>query len=85
MKSLPFIKEIWLFDSCSRGDNKKRSDIDLAIICPNITDQEWLKVVDIVENADTLLKIDYVRFESTKISTELYENILKNKKVIYQK
>ncbi|MCC8368594.1 MAG: nucleotidyltransferase domain-containing protein [Rickettsia endosymbiont of Oxypoda opaca] len=85
LKSLPFVKEIWLFGSRARGDNKKRSDIDLAIICPNITDQEWLKVVDIIENADTLLKIDCVRFESPKISTELYENILKNKKILYVK
>ncbi|ABV73931.1 hypothetical protein A1E_05075 [Rickettsia canadensis str. McKiel] len=34
---------------------------------------------------DALLKIDYVRFESTTISPELYENILNNKKVIYVK
>ncbi|WP_347939091.1 nucleotidyltransferase domain-containing protein [Rickettsia oklahomensis] len=40
MKSLLFIKEVWLFCSCSRGDNKKRSDIDIAIICSNITNQE---------------------------------------------
>jgi len=85
LQSLPFVKEIWLFGSRSRGDNKERSDIDIAIICPNITGQEWLKVVDIIENADTLLKIDYVRFEPNKISNELYENILKSKKVIYVK
>nr|WP_232279120.1 nucleotidyltransferase [Rickettsia akari] len=50
-----------------------------------MTDQKWLKVMDIIENADTLLKIDCVRFESTKISRELYENILKEKKIIYFK
>ncbi|MFY9590313.1 nucleotidyltransferase domain-containing protein [Rickettsia endosymbiont of Halotydeus destructor] len=85
LKFLPFVKEIWLFGSRARGDNHKLSDIDLAIICPNITDQEWLKIIDIIENADTLLKIDCVRFEPLKISAELYENILKNKKIIYVK
>lgn len=85
LESLPFIEEIWLFGSRARCDNKERSDIDIAIICPNITDQEWLQVVDIIENADTLLKIDYVRFEPDKISHKLYENILKSKKVIYVK
>ena len=83
LQSLPFIKEIWLFGSRAWGDNKERSDIDLAIICPNITDGEWLKIVDIIDNADTLLKIDYVRFEPDKISNELYENILKDRKIIY--
>ncbi|WP_410526187.1 nucleotidyltransferase domain-containing protein [Rickettsia endosymbiont of Urophora cardui] len=38
LESLPFIEEIWLFGSRARGDNNERSDIDLAIICPNITD-----------------------------------------------
>ncbi|BBJ30977.1 hypothetical protein RAS_00860 [Rickettsia asiatica] len=85
LKSLSFVKAIWLFGSRARGDNDERSDIDIAIICPNITDQEWLEVMDIIENADTLLKIDCVRFESTKISSELYENILKEKKIIYVK
>ncbi|WP_198282967.1 nucleotidyltransferase [Rickettsia akari] len=59
--------------------------MDIAIIFSDITDQKWLKVMDIIENADTLLKIDCVRFESTKISRELYENILKEKKIIYFK
>ncbi|ABV78673.1 Nucleotidyltransferase [Rickettsia bellii OSU 85-389] len=85
LKSLPFIEEIWLFGSRARGDSNKRSDIDLAIICPNITDQEWLKVVDIINDADTLLKIDCVRFDNTKISRELYENIIRNKKILYVK
>ncbi len=48
-------------------------------------DQEWLAVIFIIENADTLLKIDCVRFESTKISSELYKNILKEKNYICQK
>ena len=85
LKSLPFVNEIWLFGSRARGDNDERSDIDIAIICPNITDQEWLEVMSIIENADTLLKIDCVRFESTKISSELYKKILKEKKIIYVK
>ncbi|KJW05242.1 nucleotidyltransferase domain-containing protein [Rickettsia argasii] len=78
LKSLPFVNEIWLFGSRARGDNDEHSDIDIAIICPNITDQEWLEVMSIIENADTLLKIDCVRFE-------LYKNILKEKKIIYVK
>ncbi|WP_238528584.1 hypothetical protein [Rickettsia honei] len=48
-------------------------------------DQEWLEVISIIENVNTLLKIDCVRFENTKISSALYKNILKEKNYICQK
>ncbi len=70
LKSLPFIDEIWLFGSRARGDNLERSDIDLAILCSSASDSDWLKVNDIIENADTLLKIDCIRFDPNNISAE---------------
>jgi predicted nucleotidyltransferase len=66
IKSLPFVEEVYLFGSRARGDNRSRSDIDLAISCPKATRNEWGKVQEIVENADTLLEIDCVRLEDTK-------------------
>ena len=85
LKTLPFIEEIWLFGSRARGDNQERSDIDLAIVCKAATESNWLKVMDIIENSDTLLHIDCVRFEKSLISDDLYKNILRDKKVIYMK
>jgi nucleotidyltransferase substrate binding protein (TIGR01987 family) len=85
LKTLPFIDEIWLFGSRARGDNQSRSDIDIAIICPSATNSDWLKIDEIIENSDTLLKIDCVRFDKNKISNQLYNNILKDKRVIYMK
>jgi nucleotidyltransferase substrate binding protein (TIGR01987 family) len=85
LKNLSFVQEIWLFGSRARGDNRPKSDIDLAILCPNATDMDWLKVVSIIEDADTLLKIDCIRFDQKNISPELYQNILKDKKVIYMR
>lgn len=85
LKTLPFIDAIWLFGSRARCDNREKSDIDLAIICPDATDQDWQKILDIIEDADTLLKIDCIRFSKNNISSSLYENILKDKKVIYVK
>ena len=81
LKALPFIEEIWLFGSRARGDHQERSDIDLAILCADESD--WFKVTNILENADTLLKIDCLRFDINKISKELCNNILKDRKVIY--
>lgn len=85
LKILPFVEEIWLFGSRARGDNRERSDIDLAIICPEATDSDWSRIGDIIEDADTLLKVDYIRFEKKMISNNLYDNILKDKRVIYVK
>lgn len=77
LKQLNFVEAIWLFGSRARGDNQERADIDLAIICPSANDEDWLQVIDIIENADTLLKIDCVRAEEGRISNELWQNILK--------
>lgn len=85
LKELTFVDEIWLFGSRARGENHERSDIDLAIICQKATDSDWLKILDIIENADTLLNIDCVRFQKTHISDELYKNILTDRKILYAK
>jgi predicted nucleotidyltransferase len=85
LTALPYVEEIWLYGSRARGDNQDRSDIDLAIICPQATREEWLKIVDIIDEADTLLKIDCVRFDTLKDTTPFKDNIFKDKKVLYSK
>jgi len=80
---LPFVEEIWLFGSRARGDNVSRSDIDLAIVCPEATQDDWRKVMDIVEEADTLLKIDCVRVEGLDKTSNFLQNILDSKKILY--
>lgn len=85
LANLEFIEEIWLFGSRARGDNLERSDIDMAIVCPAADDKDWLKVMEIIDNADTLLKIDCVRFDKNRISDTLYQNIMKDKKILYVK
>ena len=85
LKSLPFVDEIWLFGSRARGDNQERSDIDIVILCTKATASDWNTVTEVIENADTLLKIDYIQFDKNKLSKEFLYNILKDKKVIYMK
>jgi nucleotidyltransferase substrate binding protein (TIGR01987 family) len=85
MCQLDFIDEIWLFGSRARGDNQERSDIDLALICPRATPSDWRLVMEIVNNADTFLKIDCVRFQQNTLTPAFYNNILKDKKVVYMK
>ena len=85
LKNLAFVDEIWLFGSRARGDCSPRSDIDLAILCKDEEESDWLKVIDIIENADSLLKIDCIKFDRNFLSDELIQNIMKDKKVLYAK
>ena len=57
----PAVERVWLFGSRARGDNFERSDIDLAIEAPGIDRGEWAQLhLDLEEEADTLLLIDFV-------------------------
>ncbi|MEY4464013.1 MAG: hypothetical protein RLZZ81_984 [Pseudomonadota bacterium] len=85
LTKLPFIEEIWLFGSRSRGDNHERADIDIAILCPNANQDDWHQVLDIIDDADTLLKIDCVRFDTLNDDDKFKQNINNFKKILYKK
>jgi predicted nucleotidyltransferase len=85
LKALPFVEEIYLYGSRARGDNGRRSDIDLAVSCPGATDEEWGKVLEIIENADTLLEIDCVRLDTLGNHDRLKQNIVSQGKVLYRR
>jgi len=80
IKNLSFVKNLYVYGSRARGDNAERSDIDLAVNCPKATDREWAKVLDAVENADTLLEIDCVRFDKLKDDSDFKHRILSDKR-----
>jgi predicted nucleotidyltransferase len=60
---LPGVARIWLFGSRARGDHQPRSDIDLAIEAPAADAVAWQAILDAVEDAPTLLRIDVMRME----------------------
>lgn len=80
---LPFVEVIYLFGSRARGDYQERSDIDLAISCSHMEGKDWSKVMTIIENADTLLKVDCVHLEQANLG--LKEKIMKEGVVLYDK
>ncbi len=76
------INRIILFGSRARGDNKKTSDIDLAIYC----DEDYNDKASIyfeLEDIDTLLKLDIV-FIDSNTDKKLKENIEREGKIIYE-
>lgn len=84
LQVFPFVEAIFLFGSRTQNKHSKFSDIDLAISCPKATTQEWQKVLDIVDNADTLLKIDCVRYDEI-VGQKFKAEIDQTKQVIYDK
>jgi predicted nucleotidyltransferase len=85
LKSLPFIEEIYLFGSRANNTAQERSDIDIAINCPNASNADWLKIIDTIDNADTLLEIDCVRFDELEKTSLLRKQILENNQIVYKK
>jgi predicted nucleotidyltransferase len=77
-KELPFVEALYLYGSRARGDHRHKSDIDLAVVTAADSGSDWQQVLDIIEDADTLLNIDIVDYK--KISNaELKANIDREK------
>ena len=85
LKRIQIIKRIILFGSRARGDSRLRSDIDLAIDCPGANDNDWHHILDIVEQADTLLNIDCVRFDTLLETDPLKRSIERDGINLYKK
>ncbi len=75
LKGLPFVQQIWLFGSRARGDYQDRADIDIALYCPKATSADWQQVLDLIDEADTLLKIDCVRLDELDETSALKKAI----------
>lgn len=85
LKGLIFVQKIILFGSRARGDFNDRSDIDLAFILSPCSSKHWQQVLDSIENADTLLKIDAVCYNDLGATSPLKKAIDAEGKTIYQK
>ena len=85
LRRIDSIDKVLLFGSRARKDQHERSDIDLAIWCPNASDDEWNSALEIIEDANTLLKIDCVRLDSMTENNPLRQKIESEGQIIYTK
>ena len=83
--ALLFIDKIILYGSRARGDFQPRSDIDLAIVCPHAAVNDWQKVLDIIDEADTLLTIDCVQYDILASGNPLKQAIDRDGIILYDK
>lgn len=84
LKALPYVKAIYLYGSRARGDASPHSDIDLAIVCPQATVRDWQSIIDIIEDADTLLKIDCIRYDTLSATNPLKQSIDQEKVILME-
>ena len=93
MSSVP-IKYAFLFGSCARGDWKQESDMDIAVLLDapinevrkydDIFCLEGVKLeMEYVSALVNFLSVSYEDFEGNKQWNPLYQNILKEGKLIY--
>lgn len=83
LHKFPQIERIYLFGSRARGDAGPRSDIDLAIACPQAGPIIWADIREAIDVADTLLKIDTVRLEEA--APELVKRIMAEGRLLYER
>jgi predicted nucleotidyltransferase len=81
--TLPDVAQAIAFGSRAQGDADERSDLDLALSCPGITGGRWLEIVEAVEEAKTLVRLDLVWLEEAPAT--LKEEILRTGKVLYER
>lgn len=79
------VEEVRLYGSRARGDNEERADIDLAISCPKATQKDWYNILGMIEEADTLLKIDCVRLDTLPDNSALKASIVTQGIILYHK
>lgn len=82
--AMKFVEAVYLFGSRARGDERKYSDYDLAIDCPNATLGEWQDIGELLDEAAFLDKIEYVRYDTLKDGL-FKQQIDKYKKPLYVK
>lgn len=81
LAAFPEVRTAILFGSRARGDNRERSDVDIAIDAPDASAVRWSDIVEAVDEAPTLLQLDILRFES--LSASMKEQIEHDGVVVY--
>jgi predicted nucleotidyltransferase len=70
LKSFPTVRAVAVFGSRARGDHRDRSDVDLAVLAPAAGPVAWADIVEAIEEAPTLLRIEIVRWEQAPESLQ---------------
>jgi len=78
----PTVQQVLLFGSRAAGTARRASDIDLAVIAPDMSPAEWADLCEQIEESPIIYQVNAVRFD-TLPEGSLKERILQEGIVIY--
>ncbi len=64
----PEIRHAWVFGSRATGNARRASDIDLAIEAPDMSPARWHDLLDALEQAPIIYRLDIVRLDTLRDS-----------------
>ncbi|WP_227394456.1 nucleotidyltransferase domain-containing protein [Jeotgalibacillus aurantiacus] len=79
----PDVKRLLLFGSRAHGDYQERSDVDLALEAPGLSNDSWLLLCQEIEELETLLKIDLLRLDAAP--EKLLHDVQRCHKVLFER
>ena len=83
-RRFPSVQEVRLFGLRATGHSRRASDIDLAISAPDASADQWLELIDAINEAPIIYDIVVVRTERAH-SPRLLQKIASEGMTIYQK
>jgi len=83
LSQFPSVESVILYGSRARGTHRERSDIDLAVVCPDASSRDWLNMTNVIDEAPTLLKSDLVLY--WEMQEEFREEIDREGIVLYER
>jgi uncharacterized protein len=79
----PSVEKVILYGSQARGNAGRYADIDLAVVCPQASEEEWLMIRNMEESPVTIRPIDIRRYDTLK--DPLKTVIHQEGKVLYER
>lgn len=83
LTEFPFVDAVYLYGSRAKGEHTERSDIDLAVLCPEATDAEWNQVRELMESAPILVSIDVIRWDTVPRNSTFRQGILRERLPVF--
>jgi uncharacterized protein len=77
----PAVDRVVLFGSRAKGTDRPRSDVDLAVEAPGASVRTWSRLLELAEEAETLLAIDLIRLDTA--NAEFRNEILREGVTLY--
>jgi len=81
-----WVKTIILYGSWARGDERRDSDVDIAVACDQgVGIKVWQKLLDFIEEFRTLRVVEVVRLDEVTEGSEFWQEIQEDGRVMYER